>query len=183
MKPNSHKAWNIRRLDVRAFAEAEAHWHETRSITDLERLSQECGEKNAKLPEVFWEARGEMRPGTAGALHVWLHLRASTCIPLTCQRCLGVVEIPLGVDRWFRFVVDESTAESQDDDSEEDVLSMEPRPNLLALLEDELLMALPLVPMHETCPQTLGNPAREIEAALTEPVATRPFSVLSKLKS
>ena len=183
MKPNSLKAWNIRRLDVRAFAEAEAHWHETRSITDLERLAQECGEKNAKLPEVFWEARGEMRPGTGGTFHVWLHFRASTCVPLTCQRCLGVVEMPLVVDRWFRFVADESTAESQDDDSEEDVLSMEPRPDLLTLLEDELLMALPLVPMHEACPETPGTSAGETEVDATVPVATHPFSVLSTLKS
>ena len=29
---------------------------------------------------------------------------------------------------------------------------MEPQFDLLAVLEDELLMALPLVPMHEQCP-------------------------------
>ena len=63
----------------------------------------------------------------------------------------GVDEL-LEVDRWFRFVADEATAELEDDDSEEDVLALEPRPDIAQLVEDELLMAMPLVPMHETCP-------------------------------
>ena len=31
---------------------------------------------------------------------------------MTCQRCLTTVELPLQVDRWFRFVADEATAEA-----------------------------------------------------------------------
>ena len=40
----------------------------------------------------------------------------------------------------------------EDEDSEEDVLVWDKRFDVLALLEDELIMAQPLVPRHEVCP-------------------------------
>jgi len=56
-----------------------------------------------------------------------------------------------------------------------------PQFDVMALLEDELLMALPLVPMHETCPVTpvfsAGDAA--VEAAEAKP---NPFAVLGQLK-
>jgi len=94
------------------------------------------------------------------------------------------VNTALEVDRWFRFVADEATAAAEDDDCEEDVLALEPRPNLHELLEDELLMALPLVPMHETCPEPVkmqaGDPG--IQAQADSPERRNPFSELAKLK-
>jgi uncharacterized protein len=59
--------------------------------------------------------------------------------------------VPLGVDRRFRFVADEAEAERLDADSEDDVLAIEPALDLQALVEDELILALPLVPRHEHC--------------------------------
>lgn len=183
MKTNSHKTWNIRRLDVRAFAEAEASWEEQLSLGDLERLAQERCLGDDRPGLVSWHAHGEMRPGTGGAPVVWLHLRANTTVPLSCQRCLGPVDTGLVVDRRFRFVADEATAEAEDDDSDEDVLALEPRPDLLALLEDELLMALPLVPMHVVCPETLPHSAGKIDAgASSNADAPHPFAALSTLK-
>lgn len=58
----------------------------------------------------------------------------------------------LYVDRSFRFVPDEETAELEDDDSDEDVLALSSEFNLLELIEDELLMEVPVVPRHEVCP-------------------------------
>lgn len=100
---------------------------------------------------------------------------------MACQRCLSPVPVTLTVDRWFRFVDDEPTAEAEDDDCEEDVLALEPKPDLLVLIEDELLMELPFVPMHETCPQPL---ARTDELPVDPAPAARPhpFEVLSRLK-
>jgi uncharacterized protein len=134
---------------------------------------------------VVWQVDGELRGADqAAASAVWLHLQAQATVPLTCQRCLGPVQTPLVVDRWFRFVATESQAEAEDDDAEEDLLALEPRPDLMAVLEDELLMALPLVPMHEVCPQTLplsaGNLPEDSDGE--EPRRENPFQVLSKLK-
>ncbi len=84
-------------------------------------------------PPVRWQCRGEMRPDARGKSVPWLHLQAEAAVSLTCQRCLGPVSENLEVDRWFRFVADEATAEPEDEDSEEDVLALEPRPDMLAL--------------------------------------------------
>lgn len=130
-----------------------------------------------------WAVRGEIRPDAAGQPSVWMHLRAELDLPVGCQRCLGPVVVPLEVDRWFRFVADESTAEAEDDQSDEDVLALEPKPDLLALIEDELLMAMPLVPMHDICPQplSLSAGAAPEQEALAE-ARPNPFATLARLK-
>jgi uncharacterized metal-binding protein YceD (DUF177 family) len=72
---------------------------------------------------------------------------------MECQRCLTPVDVPLAVERSFRFVADEATAEALDDESEEDLLALSREFDLRELIEDELLMALPVVPRHDECPR------------------------------
>ena len=84
---------------------------------------------------------------------IWLHLRAQTVLPLTCQRCLGPVDTAFAVERSFRFVPDEEMAAAQDEQSEEDVLALSRSFDLVELVEDELLMEMPLAPRHEVCPE------------------------------
>ena len=114
----------------------------------------------------------------AGGSEIWLHLHAGACLSLVCQRCLQPVEAVLGVERSFRFVADEKQAAAVDADIEEDVLVLSRTFDLVDLIEDELLLALPLVPRHEMCAQPLA-PADDA-APLDERV--NPFDVLSELK-
>lgn len=152
-------------------------------LDDFPRLLAEQHPEATAAAVVHWTAQGAMRPGPGGQPAVWMHLRATLDLAIGCQRCLGPVVMPLQVDRWFRFVADEATAEAEDNDSEEDVLALEPRPDLLNLIEDELLMELPLVPMHEACPVPLPLPAEEPvsaeDAASNRP---HPFADLAKLR-
>jgi uncharacterized protein len=184
MKDAAHKSWNPRHFDVRAFSEAAASLEGDTELAHMARLSAECHPEGGPVAPVRWHVRGELRPGGDGQPAVWLHVRAGLMLPLACQRCLGPVATPLSVDRWFRFVADEATAESQDDQSEEDVLALEPRPDLLSLIEDELLMAMPLVPMHEACPEPLAgsastNPGSADSVAEARP---NPFASLANLR-
>jgi uncharacterized protein len=184
MNDNPKSVWNAHRLDVRAFAQAGATLQAETPLSSLERLQAESFTlKDSSARLVAWRADGELRPGSGGQPTVWLHLTAQARLPLGCQRCLGPVDTALDVDRWFRFVADEATAEAEDEDAEEDVLALEPRPDLLLLLEDELLMGLPLVPMHDTCPEAVrmqvGDPAAI--GADVEP-RKHPFAGLAKLK-
>ena len=183
MKPTSKSAWNPVRLDVRAFAVAGQTLQGSDELARFERLNAEAMSEVSPTSIVKWQCRGEIRSDQRGADVPWLHLSAEVEVPLSCQRCLGPVLEKLVVDRWFRFVADEATAELEDDDSEEDVLALEPRPDLLMLLEDELLMALPLVPMHEECPVAVPMNAGDLESG-AEDVAPRenPFAQLAKLK-
>lgn len=186
MKDAPKMAWNARRLDMRAFALAGESMGNDAPLSEFQRLHAEVHPDGMPVPPpVRWRAQGEMRASASGGSpDVWLHLEASALVPLTCQRCLASVDIPLAVDRWFRFVADEAAAEAQDDDSEEDLLALEPRPNLQEVLEDELLMELPLVPMHDTCPTSvsLGSSA-PADAIDQDPSPRRnPFAELAKLK-
>lgn len=120
------------------------------------------------------------KAGAAAPERLWLHLEVRARLPQTCQRCLGVYAQPVEVDRWFRFVADEATAQAEDDDCEEDLLVMAPRLDLLQLIEDELLMGLPLVPMHETCPQPVRLGAGEADRQTGGTV--HPFAALAALR-
>ena len=187
MKNSPKTVWNPERLDARAFAQAAASLEATLPLSTFERLHAEAAlDGVASTEPVQWQAHGEMRDASAGgAPAVWLHLQADTRVPLTCQRCLGPVQTPLAVDRWFRFVADEAAAEAEDDDCEEDLLALEPRPNLLDVLEDELLMELPLVPMHETCPVPVKLHAGDEAGGGVgegEPQRKNPFAELARLK-
>lgn len=152
------------------------------ALAELERLSGECHPQGGDVAPVQWAVQGELRPDASGRPAVWLQVGAHLDLPVTCQRCLGAVPVPLTVDRWFRFVDDEATAEAQDEASEEDVLALEPRPDLLVLIEDELLMELPLVPMHLVCPEPLTGPHEEAAPDSDGPARENPFAALAKLR-
>jgi uncharacterized protein len=189
MNARPKTAWNPARFDARSFADAGGVLDEGVPISRLLRLQDELHpavDSNPTASAILWQARGELREAASGgAAAVWLHLRAQTRVSLTCQRCLGPVDTPLEVDRWFRFVADEAVAASEDEDCDEDLLALEPRPDLLEVLEDELLMALPLVPMHEVCPVPVVMQSSGPELAsedAPEPERKNPFSALAKLK-
>ena len=167
---------------MQAFANEGLPLHETTSLQNMERLAQEA---QGLQPDssVIWQASAELRPGAGTEEDVWLHLQAKTSIALVCQRCMGTVATPLEVDQWYRFVATEEIAMAQDDEAEEDLLVMTPQFDLLAVLEDELLMALPLVPMHDQCPEA---PVLQVgEEAIAAQVSEKPnpFAVLSALKN
>lgn len=173
----SKRTQDPRRLDIAAAsaegASLRGHW----PLSALERLVEGPAPGSA-AESVDWVADFELRPMPAGRPQAWLHLRVSTRIGRECQRCLQPVTLPLEVDRWLRFVDDEATAAALDADSEEDVLVSSRQFDLQALVEDELLLALPVVPMHETCPQALSGPTADAPA---EP-QVHPFAALAALK-
>ena len=99
---------------------------------------------------------------------------------LECQRCLMSVAADVTAQRSFLFVHGEDTAAELDSDSEDDVLALTRSLDVRELIEDELLLALPIVPRHETCPQPLLL-ASEPDAA-PEEEAPHPFAALAALK-
>ncbi len=128
---------------------------------------------------VTWKVQGSRRPVTGGEPEHWLHLQAQARVPLQCQRCLQTYTQALHVDRRFLFVAHESQAERMDEELEDDVLVMPVRLDLAELLEDELILALPLVPRHEdACPLPLPLPADELDAA----ESASPFAALAALR-
>jgi uncharacterized protein len=142
------------KLDVRRFARDQARLEGVLTLSQLERLREDAFGVDADALDaiqVRWAARGIWRELQGGAAQTRLQLSVSTSIPLQCQRCLEAATETLEVDREFLFVSNEATAERLDEESEEDVLVASKTFDLLELIEDELLMALPIVPRHEQC--------------------------------
>jgi len=171
------------RLDVEAFAQAGGHLSGHDSLVNYQRLATSTQGLHPDL-RVDWQLDGEVRaPHGEMVGQVWLWLRAEATFPMTCQRCLHVVDVPLSVAREFRFVADEATAEALDDSCEEDLLVLHPEFDVHALIEDELLLALPLAPHHDICPTKVDTVAGEedFERGATE--RPNPFAVLAGLRT
>jgi uncharacterized protein len=177
------KDFDPHRLDVHRFAEEAGAIDASEHLRSFRRLVAETQQEDADLARnVRWRARGELRNARHHQPQVWVHLEADTVLPLVCQRCLTPVDVPLEVNRSFRFVSDEATAAAEDDGAEEDLLALSRSFDLLELVEDELLMELPVAPRHEVCPEPVKMSAvdPDFEAAPAE--RENPFAVLGRLK-
>lgn len=177
------RTWNPDRLDVEMFARQQADVDGVWPLASMDRLvaSAHAEAQPASGDEVAWQARGEWRAQRGGSGETWLHLSADACVNLVCQRCLGPVACPLEAERSFRFVVGEEAAAELDADSEDDVLAMTRALDLRTLIEDELLLSLPVVPRHEVCPDPLPSGPVEVEED-AEPQRRQPFAALAALK-
>jgi uncharacterized protein len=166
-----------RRLDVEALAADGATLEGAWPLAELGRL---CADHPADAPapsgDVRWQARGERRGVGGGPPGIWLHLRATARVVRSCQRCLRPMEVEAAVDRWFRFVDDEAQAATLDADSEEDVLALDRALDLRELIEDEVMLELPMVPRHERCPTPAAAPRA---AAQGDDAAPHPFAALA----
>jgi uncharacterized protein len=168
------------RLDVEAFAKADGSLDGAWPLKDLNRLAESTLAPVADALEepVQWSVRGERREPRAAAPQSVLHVEASTKVWLECQRCLQPVLESLRSSRSFLFVEGEEAAAELDAASEEDVLALSRAFNAQELLEEELLLSLPLVPKHDVCPQPLAAP----EDDLPTEEAPHPFAALAALK-
>lgn len=177
------KPQSPRKLDVAALARDGASLSGAWPAAELERLAEGAAPEApaAGWPEVQWVVQGELRQPRGGEAQTWMRLEASAEVALTCQRCLQPVRESLQFSRWFRFVRDENEAAELDADSEDEVLALGRSLDLRELVEDELLLDLPLVPRHETCPEALPQSAGEaaLEAEAPRP---NPFAALAALK-
>jgi uncharacterized protein len=186
------------RLNVAHFAadalEADGDW----AIAELPRLADsECPadagsplKRKADAPQppprsasdltrrVRWRATGSHRP-VGGEDQVWLHLHADADVVLQCQRCLRPLDEAVHVDRHFRFVADEDTAASLDDEMEDEVLVLAKSLNLRDLVEDEMLLALPLVPRHDVCPEVIPMQFGDVDVVEEK---ANPFASLALLR-
>ena len=191
MKPTRHDPL---RLDIAAFAADGAvlagQWPgpSLARLAELQVPPQDLGQAS-----VSWQAQGERRPVPAGEAELWLTLQVQAPVWLTCQRCLQPMATTVALDRRLRFVHGESQAEALDADSEDDVLALSRSLDLRELVEDELLLALPLVPRHDSCPQPLPVAVGQSELRGQDPCSEpgpgdvpeqpHPFAALRALKS
>lgn len=189
-----------RKLDVGAFIESGEVLSGESAVADLPRLAEGMapGTDASTVAAVRWKAQGRQVAQRMSAPQLWLDLSASVVLPLECQRCLHPVAELVEFERSIRFAKDEETAAQLDADSDDDVLALARNFDLLELIEDELIMAQPIVPRHDECPTDVAAlmndetetpvPGRPAEPEATEEVPLdksgkpNPFAVLAALK-
>ncbi|NCT83570.1 MAG: DUF177 domain-containing protein [Comamonadaceae bacterium] len=173
------------KLDVAALAHDAASLAGEWPAVSLSRLADSAAPEApaSGWPALRWSLAGELRqpsPAHHGAKpQTWLHLTASGQVALTCQRCLKPVVEDMAIDRWIRFVDTEAEAAALDVDSDDDVLALPRHLDARELIEDEMLLALPLVPRHEVCPEPLTH--ADVEEVEVEE-RPNPFAKLAALK-
>jgi len=175
-----HKTFQARRLDVAAFAQAQGLLEGRDLLSDYERLALDSSAPAADLT-VTWRARGETRQAADGSARPALHLLADAALPLICQRCMEPMLAPVHVDAHFVFMPDESSAAALDDQSEDDLLALTSALDLHALIEDELLLAQPLVPRHAQCPRAVRLSAQDADFDAAGQGKASPFAALAAL--
>ncbi|WIM07017.1 MAG: DUF177 domain-containing protein [Candidatus Nitricoxidivorans perseverans] len=118
---------------------------------------------------LHWELTGERQDGGRHTLT----LRLQGNLSLRCQRCLETVIWP--VDLESRLLLVPPGEEWPDDelaDDRSDAIEADKALALLPLVEEEVLLALPIAPRHENCRPPAAFDERE----------PSPFAVLAKFR-
>lgn len=141
-------------------------------VADLARLSAESVNKSASL---HWTLQG----GADSLNHPQLILSVSGSIELMCQRCMTPLKFAVESESILILAKTDERADEIDallDDDNVDVIVGSKALNVMELVEDEALLAIPLAPKHDVCPDN---------AALDDLMGAKkasPFAVLKGLQ-
>nr|WP_231378439.1 DUF177 domain-containing protein [Bordetella sp. FB-8] len=175
----------------------------------LSRFMRLCAGLPEQEGRVVWQVQGSMGQGTgktgviSGQPLLHMHVRAD--LLLDCQRCgqpltfavdaqsaLQLVQSDADLDDVLGILQEDEGSFFDDEDEEDDVAAADPSSggypekvvgsrhfDLLAQVEDELILNVPYVPRHDVCPGAQASAAAEQEPAERRP---SPFAVLEQLK-
>ena len=113
-------------------------------------------------------------------LEGYVDVHAEAALTLTCQRTLEPFVLPVSVDTRLGLIRDEQQEAALPPDCEPLLVNADGQLKLADVIEDELLLALPLVPINpdSRLPDTLTPTAPGAEAEVED----NPFAVLRELK-
>ena len=144
--------------------------HDTIAATQLTRLKERLASDAGSLD---WSLVGEVLLG--GGLALNFELKGMLTVP--CQRCLESIELDLNVKSKFILVKDESEIPLEDEEiDDKDYLVASEEFDVMQLVEDEILLAIPYATMHDI----KDCPAKD---RLSELKASNPFASLKDFKA
>jgi uncharacterized protein len=163
---------NAFEIDAFEFCRANSSKEGVTPVAEMTRLSKDCADTSG---EVSWKVDG----GTSKQGYPQLRLTVAGNVQLVCQRCLT----PFGykIDSSTLLMLGKDDAEADEieeiiDDESIDVIVGARSMNLMDLVEDEALLALPQAPKHDVCPDSsLLDKAKNEKAS--------PFAGLKGLKA
>jgi uncharacterized protein len=136
-------------------------------VAELPRMTDLLADSEGKISYVL---RG--LAGKDG--HPRLELMVDGECNLRCQRCLNALTYPIKLVSNLRLISEGEVDNSDIEDDEVDSIPAEKRLDVLALLEEELLLSLPIAPKHG-----LGECQIAVEGLNR---SNNPFAVLAGLK-
>lgn len=156
-------------IDSISFAKKSESLQGKIAVSSLKRVRDDLASSQG---EIEFRLQG----GLDGRKRPSLTLSISGRVTLTCQRCLADMAHALDLKSQLVLVASDAQLPNLDDeDAEVDVVLASSKMNILELLEDEIILALPLAPKHDfECvePKNAGG----------EPAGVgQPFSILGKL--
>ena len=81
-----------------------------------------------------------------------LRLKVGGALHLVCQRCLGALEFPLHIDVSLGLAKTQAEIDAEPVEAEgPERIVASPEMSVRDLVEDEVLLAMPLAPRHESC--------------------------------
>jgi DUF177 domain-containing protein len=113
------------------------------AIDNCERLAEVVDQESGGAHKISYKLIGSVTK-----LHFpSLYLTINTILPVICQRCLESMMLELTLS--YDYVVTETEPEEFEGRDDIDWLEMSREMNLGELIEDELLIAMPLAPVHK----------------------------------
>jgi len=160
-----------------------------RAVVDIVAFARESGELRgtvevaalARLQDALFDQSGAIAYKLAGRVDQEgkpsLHLALGGELVLRCQRCLGPVRFRLDAVRTFLLVpADQALSDPADEAEDTEQLHADPKLDVIALVEDEVILDLPMVTRHTE--GACVAPSPKLEAGKQE----SPFNVLAALK-
>lgn len=167
-------------IDARVFARTAGALSGHLAAASCWRL---CQGLPAQQPGVFdWQLMGRADGGRGASAQLWLDVLATGHVRVVCQRCLAEFDLELRVSDRLGLVDDAAQLEAMDaletkgQGSDVEYLVAESALDVESLIEDELILVLPVAPWHEVCPGGAGA-FHDQEGA-----PASPFAVLAQLK-
>ncbi|MEQ1487314.1 MAG: DUF177 domain-containing protein [Methylotenera sp.] len=150
-------------IDNLAFSKKNERLAGTLSLTDCQRLNellQSAQNNSGAADQISYILQG--KTDVAGQ-HLLL-LSISANLMTTCQRCLN--EMPLNFNLKFKYLIgDVSDTDVEvldiDNNDDYDLQQASQTMDLIALIEDEIIMAMPIAPAHNNDCGTLATQSGE----------------------
>jgi uncharacterized protein len=139
----------------------------------------------ARLQSYLFDDHGELTYSVSGLLdeinRPMLRILVKGKINLCCQRCLGKLEQSFDLNVDFLLVKRESELHQYDDEDGVDALLIVPEMDVMLLVEDDVILNLPISPCHlqnECSEENLISKSEKLK----QDVAKHPFAALAALK-
>jgi uncharacterized protein len=138
-------------IDAFEFSRSNGSREGVTPVAELTRLAKECADASGAIT---WKVQG------GSSKHGFPQMRLSVDGPvqLVCQRCMQPFTYAMSSSTVLMLGKDDEQAdeiEESIDDETVDVIVGSREMDLMYLVEDEALLALPHTPKHEVCPDTV----------------------------